>query len=1055
VDSFDSTELQRLRSPTQSFRPRLVAYKPAKVWQGVLQGSHSKGSVSLAVVTTAGDLADVLPDQTLLVGSGTNEVRLRVRSAGSGIINVNENSVDFNAYLNQPLAVLLLWEPFPVAPRIVNDGTNVQHYRDYDVPYSGQNAADLEPVTLLGPSMYALELDCQASGTFVDLTVDASESFCLGGSITNYAWTIMTGDNEDWQGQIVGSSSGTFCTFRFYDVGDYYISCQTTSATGKTHTARRPIAVRCNTPGLANSPFINFEVTSLQGSRDQGYWSADIDIFEDCNQEDLPRNTYICLYGEAVYATPSAEGMTRSTTQVPWHYDTHNRFVGFIQSEEWTDEYRVKGAVVALHAVGLAGVLNKLVNYPAWVRYDSNPTDWTMMADMTVDRMLVHYLKWFTTVLSIADLHITNDTRLSQYLEVPTGSIQAGLRNLLSGTIAADIVSDRQGALWCEIDGQLLADSDRASVVTDVMTLSVYDYANELTIPVVRDQPSCSWLSLDGLYFDGSSNAPMISWAPGYSFSHRGGQPDNRNGYVLKPTQAELNEFTGRMYSSRNLPYGEVHLETVGVMPYDICPQASVKYSGLQSGTFREETLEQVDLLIRSVSDKFRNQSGGLTSELNLEVLLRDWDASVLPGTPVAVLAVTGIFPPTATGIDPDEFSLQWPAWDFSWPAFSIAIPARANPATVLANQSVPFTQAPACYALTAGGIYRTRQQTAGSPLWEQVVALADLPYDAGKPPQRVDDMILDPWNPKRAAYIAGVHASGVQDTMYLWYIENLDGAPGTQTITKLFSVVDISIAVGAIHASINVEGAVFVSYGTFRGFFDFPTWVARRTSYTGSFTFTEIVTTPDNTTSRSGIGHHATGPSTGKVYVANRPTALYRSTNFGGSYALLASVAEIQDIHVPYNDNPNDELMYFGCNVQLQAALRRRNADGTLTSISPFISSLGRYAAIDDYLQIHTFTHDRQYLSVSPEGRFLFRSINGGDTWEQVFDNGSDANYRIGGWPFNREIMFIWGNAFISWTDKYFSTTNIVADSYDLTGNLNTLTGSARVLRFVPVWVP
>ena len=82
------------------------------MWSGTLNGAHDKVAIQLTVTTLTGSLDDVLPDTTLIVGEGVNELRLRIRSVAGTIIDVGENPIDWADGV--ALKALLYFEPFAV-----------------------------------------------------------------------------------------------------------------------------------------------------------------------------------------------------------------------------------------------------------------------------------------------------------------------------------------------------------------------------------------------------------------------------------------------------------------------------------------------------------------------------------------------------------------------------------------------------------------------------------------------------------------------------------------------------------------------------------------------------------------------------------------------------------------------------------------------------------------------------------------------------------------------------------------------------------------------------
>lgn len=1126
MDPFSAQDLATLRSEPQSFIPKMAVYKPASTWKGRLNGVHAKGARIISVITDYGSTAAILNDSTLLVDEGINQQRLRIRSISGTFLTLEENDMDWLD--QQDLNALLYIEPFPKFNREVQiSSTTAVGYEDYDISYTDQNK-NFSPVVNIGPAAFALEIDCDASGSFTDLDLSASGSFVFDSSISNYLWGVYTGDARPFDAEIIGSKTSQNVKYRFWNTGNYYIWCTITAANGKTSTAYRPVMVRCNKPGKTDSPFYNFAIDNLSGSRDAGYWNAKISVFENCDESNFPRNVPIVIYGAVSYGS----GISKSTTPIKWYYDAgkDQKFVGWIRTETWVDEYRIKGAPVTFEAVGIGGILDRLENYPAWLQYKPLPTDWTGMVGLTADRMIYFYLKNRSTVLSIVDWHPTNDPRHAQYGEIPNGSMFSGMKNYLSGTIFAEIVSDRHSAIWTELEGQMLQDSSRGAFVTSMHDVTQDDHLNEITIPVNRDNPQTSWLSIDGLNFDGQSdpiftgsglndviesglysgskpatftivitssgtpdkfkwklnngayktgikitgknqglsngiiikfaattghtvndqwvitaspNVPLIAYAPGYVIKSKGGSPETISGLMLTPAQFDINRDAGRLFALKNNPYKNVPYKSKGNYPYDIAPQASLRYSELQSGTFREETFIDADFLIRVVNDNYSPKRASIFSELNLEVIIRDFNALVGPNVPRAVNGVKGVFPPAIGGTSPDSFNLNWPDLSFNWLDYNNLLPADSKADTT------PFLDTTVYYFLTATALYRTNNFSSGSETWEKVLSLTDLP---GTQPLEAfdtilqDRFILDPWNPKTAAYLVSHTPVDISNRRYFYvhYVTNLNGAAGAQIITK---IMDSNTIFGTAEDISNIIYAPTIGATGYLGLgfviFGLPShahYIRRNTTGSPFVDSGDIFTT-------GGAELISVGNLTSKVWMLARNAsfqdALWLSSDRGATWALSHNFGSANDpgaLIVPYDGgkNGNDNVIYGSISIT-PSKFFIRNEDGSFTLKS---------TPSDNFLtQLHAYTGDRNYVMAKMQADSLIRSSDAGSSWEIINNPPSTgvSTYLLGGWPYDKNIFIIAassGAPGIYWTTGLFSSLAGSIVWHNATGNLLSVMG-------------
>lgn len=1057
MDAFTISELSTLRMPMQAFIPKLAVFKPTKLFTGLVADSPSKGDMTINVTAVSGSLDNVLPGMELVANPGINEVRLRIRSVSGSQIGVEENKHSWNN--GELIECLFLFAPHPIKSRIVQNGDTVTYYEDYDISYSDQNEV-FEPVVNMGVAAYALEKDSQVSGTYSELELDASDSFAYDSAITSYQWGILYGAQDILDAEIIGSDTAATCQFRFWQTGDYYVYCTVTAANGKSSTGYRPIMVRNSHSGYADSPFFNFNANA-SGSRDTGYWSADITIFEDCNEDDFPRNVPVVLYGSAVYY----DGTTRTTQQVGWHYDNaaHQRFVGWVTEESWTHDYIGKGVPVSLNLVGILGLMDNRSNYSGWLQYSENPGEWTDMKGLSSDRMTYFYLRNRSTLLNITDWHPANTVRLAHYSEIGEGTEFSSIKDYLFGAEIIEMCSDRNGAIWSEFDGNHLNDTDRASVVTNLMTITDDDHMNEIHIPTTRDAPEISWLSIDGLYFDGVNDVPRIAWS-GYVMQSEGNGQTEQSGLIIG-SQTDLNELCGRMFAVSNNPFKSIEMTSHG-FPYDIAPQASVNYS-LPSGTFREEEIDELDILIRDVSDKF-TVGGGLLSELKLEAIIRDTGADVGPNVPICENGVEGIFPPEITGPDPGDFSVNWNSSLFDWPSYEDTIPDTLPTAIALANS-------PAIYAWTSTKLGRLRKGTVN---WELVLSASDLYPGASDP--RIRMFRLHPWDPKNKAIVlmsdglVGFDPAIVQ-------INNLDSAsPSYETILSTAQIktltggttpsLSLSEPIQEMDLSINVNGFISVTLiGSNRG------QVIYRKSDSDSWHLSLIDNMADGGCTLV-MGHHAPSSSSGRMYAISTQipggtfeTAVYVSTDNGANWSLEYNFHHIRPgyanapLDMPYEGNLSDLMLYASIGLAgYSNSIVRRNSDNTYTEISP--------SDIDGYWgarYILSYTYDPAQVVIrgmSPtlvdaDDRLML-SVDSGATWTTI-DNPTASGMPtfIGGWPNDKEVLFIIApdapndillvsSNFVSGSPSGIVWEDLTHDFYTTVDTINDAIG------LVPVWV-
>src|SRR5512139_3281202 len=184
----DGTEIALLRSDNQSSRLYLTVHIPATVYSARLGAvpSSTDQVTSITYNSGSGTHTDILADQTLYVGTSAGAYDLcmvRIRNltgigATSGTFNIAEES-EINWAAN---AYLTVKDEFSIWPKhIYMDGTTP--YLDYDLVYTDENSK-CDSIPVMGQHRVLWLDGATISGTF-----DASDSWTLGNSVTDYLWT--------------------------------------------------------------------------------------------------------------------------------------------------------------------------------------------------------------------------------------------------------------------------------------------------------------------------------------------------------------------------------------------------------------------------------------------------------------------------------------------------------------------------------------------------------------------------------------------------------------------------------------------------------------------------------------------------------------------------------------------------------------------------------------------------------------------------------------------------------------------------------------------------
>lgn len=154
---------------------------------------------------------------------------------------------------------------------------------------------------------------------------------------------------------------------------------------------------------------------------------------------------------------------------------------------------------------------------------------------------------------------------------------------------------------------------------------------------------------------------------------------------------------------------------------------------------------------------------------------------------------------------------------------------------------------------------------------------------------------------------------------------------------------------------------------------------------------------------------------------------AIYSLTSTYGTITRLTSPSGYSPgdtlsggIHVPFHNNPTESVVYFSGETGGSNFIKRKNADGTVTDITPTISGERQRLAYNRAL--HTCPMDRLTVLAATEGATtsgVFMSRDGGGSWTQI-SGGTTTDYTGAECAGNdRNYGYVWGkNGAIGYVD-------------------------------------
>lgn len=563
------SQLGVIRQRPQSTKLYLSIFQPRIVFQALINDvSITKGARSITFDSVSfGSYLNIESGFTLLIGTsaGARDVgKIRVRSATSSVITVSENS-NINWADDLFLTVLRYVELWPVFPRIIQNPSNISDsifYKDYDIPYSNQNSI-LGTYVNAGPHRAAY----LQTGS-VALWYSSTGTYNLLGDSLSYEWAFEGGNPT-------GSTSANPGLVSYNTPGHYLTRLTVSGSSGGVDTTYRNVSIY----NASNPPILQWEMTNLSGSRDEGGYQASFKVYE---TPPLDENSVVVVFSDDWYGT--------NHTSFGGNYpNAENIFlVGYILKD--SIHYDYKHSFVEFSIGSVTELMKQALGFSVSVESKAVPTRWYELLDMDGRRALYHYLRWHTTALNIADFQFVGSDYKIQFFDADRQSMFDAVDNFMRNTLVGQTVSDRQGKVWMEVEAK--AYPNPTGTFTSVMEITNRDWMNE---PVIEESLSdtLSYSEWGGIAYSGvvtGTFSALLASAPGNTPSFRG-KVDTHEGLALLG-QAQLNTMVGNIWANENTREPKVSIDmSISARNLDIAPQETVHMNILASDTVRNKAI--------------------------------------------------------------------------------------------------------------------------------------------------------------------------------------------------------------------------------------------------------------------------------------------------------------------------------------------------------------------------------------------------------------------------------------------------------------------------------
>jgi hypothetical protein len=496
---------------------------------------------------TTGAFGDVIPGQTVLIGSGLglSDVGIgRIRKAlTASTVYIGETSeISFADDLY--VTVIDAFDPFPRHPKIVDETP----FMDYDIPYSDQNK-NYDPICIMGGQVV---LDVQSYPVAVTFP-DVADSSVFDSTITAKLFEASAGvvTNETTDNPTLTVSS--------YPTGGYIrVSLKCTTATGKVFTSYRYVLVYDS----SNPPIKDFTLVSATSSRGSGGGRAEVKLNDNTDYSDIRERGLAVLFSRDYY---------QETLQSVGPYLGRENVLlsGWIYTRKETSDPEFDPRNFEIQSA--AFWLDRMPAFPSGVRITDETSDaWTDAESLTVDKGLFHFLHWRSTVTAIMDVTLTGNSLFTGSCESPDGTLWRQVSDIANSQLLAAPLCNSNGKLFVEVPYNLTPSADRAAAVDDVMDLATTDYIQKTELS--RSLQSVSQVSLSGVAVEESGDAAaLFSLSPGHVPATTGDPLSVTN--LLLEDQSQANSLAGLIFGERNNVYKDISLTLIGNNRlFDIAP---------------------------------------------------------------------------------------------------------------------------------------------------------------------------------------------------------------------------------------------------------------------------------------------------------------------------------------------------------------------------------------------------------------------------------------------------------------------------------------------------
>ena len=314
---------------------------------------------------------------------------------------------------------------------------------------------------------------------------------------------------------------------------------------------------------------------------------------------------------------------------------------------------------IEFEVVTVDGVMRGEESYPVALTNRTNTAkliSWEDFYQLTLDRVLLHFAKWRSTISEVVDVTLHSDlvanspagAEIVKYCDMDQGNLFDQISTWYTRAMLGWVSSDLQSGLYGELDAQI-DDTVRAGIPT-AWTVAAGDRAGTLEIGRRAHRKLNSQVTLYGVDY----RTPLGSRSPDDPHDYEGGLEEITEG-IASPDQATLSLWAGNLRAKRNNVYPSVDHRWMGYWRIDAVPQSYIIESLGASDTIRGFVWSSFKLIPRSLNLEYRG--GMLLASSDCEGQTQGLGGATITFPPVSDPPASPSPPPEEPGRPPDYVS--------------------------------------------------------------------------------------------------------------------------------------------------------------------------------------------------------------------------------------------------------------------------------------------------------------------------------------------------------------------------------------------------------------